>query len=249
MVLARDRTRVRRWLAVALVEVTAVVLASGTALVVSMMDTGGGSAATPARPALTPESIELPNQPGATAPVILPGRPGESAQVVRPDQVSPPAGPRYNAADVRFVTMMIPHHVQALQLAELVPDRAGSPQVIALAERIGARQQPEVKVLDAWLQARKLDRSPDQGSGRDHRTMPGMQSAKAIATLTATTGTAFDRMYVEMMTAHHQGAIEMAQEVLVTGLDQQVGELARNIAFEQAVEINRMRDILADQPR
>ncbi|WP_203858134.1 DUF305 domain-containing protein [Plantactinospora mayteni] len=233
----------------ALVETAAVLLALGIAgIATGRDDRPAAPAAAPASetPASTPSA--LPTSAIGTAPVIQPGRPGEPAQVLRPDQLTPPPGARHNAADIRFVSMMVPHHEQALQMAALVPDRAGSTGVIAVADRIRAAQQPEVEVLRGWLRDRGLD-SLLGGTGHDHPGMHGMQSPEAITTLTATTGTDFDRMFVEMLSAHHQGAIAMAQEVLANGLDQQIRELARNIAFEQAVEVNRMREVLDPQSK
>ncbi|WP_422771823.1 DUF305 domain-containing protein [Plantactinospora sp. WMMC1484] len=227
----------------AAVEAVALLLAAGVAAVATTRDDGApaGSVATTPAPAPTPSV--LPTDAIGTAPVIQPGRPGEPAQVLRPDQLTPPPGAPHNAADIRFVTMMVPHHEQALQMAALVPQRAGSTGVIAIADRIRAAQQPEVEVLKGWLRDRRLN-SLLGGTGHEHPDMHGMQSPEAIAALTATTGTAFDRMFVEMMTAHHQGAIAMAQEVLASGVDQRIRELARNIAFEQAVEVNRMREVI-----
>jgi uncharacterized protein (DUF305 family) len=136
--------------------------------------------------------------------------------------------------------MMIPHHAQALELAALVPDRAGSPQIHALAERISLAQAAELDVLRAWLDARGL---AETDPAHDHGQMPGMQSPEAIETLAATTGDAFDRRFVEVMTDHHQGAIDMAVEVLRLGADERVQELATSIAAEQSAEITRMREL------
>ncbi|MGI5145670.1 DUF305 domain-containing protein [Plantactinospora sp. CA-294935] len=233
----------------ALVESAAVLLALGIAGIATTRE--GRQPAPVAAPATTtpaPVPSVLPTSAIGTAPVIQPGRPGESAQVLRPDQLTPPPGAQHNAADIRFVAMMVPHHEQALQMAALVPDRAGSTGVIAVADRIRAAQQPEVEVLRGWLRDRGLD-SLLGGTGHEHPGMHGMQTPEAIATLTATTGTDFDRMFVEMMGAHHQGAIAMAQEVLANGVDRQIRELARNIAFEQAVEVNRMREVLDPQSK
>ncbi|MFD0972049.1 DUF305 domain-containing protein [Plantactinospora endophytica] len=233
----------------ALVEAAAVLLAVGIAgFAAGGDDPPGRPAAAPATATPVATPTVLPTQAIGTAPVIRPGRPGESAQVLRPDQLTPPPGAQHNAADIRFVSMMVPHHEQALAMAALVPERAGSTGVIAVADRIRAGQQPEVEVLKSWLRDRNLD-SLLGGTGHEHATMHGMQSPEAIARLTATTGTDFDRMFVEMMSAHHQGAIAMAQEVLVNGVDRQIRELARNIAFEQAVEVNRMREVLDPQSK
>lgn len=188
-------------------------------------------------PSAVPES-----PPASPVPVIVPGRPGETAAVIAADEIQAPDGTRYNEHDVTFVRMMIPHHAQALEMAALAPGRAGDPRIRAIAERISVGQGPEIEVLRAWLDARGL---PETGAGHQHDQMPGMQPPEAIAALGAATGEAFDALFVELMSAHHQGAVEMATEVLRTGADQQVQELAGAIAIEQSVEIDRMRDLLA----
>ncbi|MEO3743911.1 DUF305 domain-containing protein [Plantactinospora sp. B5E13] len=252
MVLPKSRIRDGRSRAltlVVLVEVVAVLLAGGTALLLGASDE---PAAPTARPTTTTPSAAAPTTPPATgdpsAPILQPGRPGESAQVLDPGQVTPGPGPTHNTADLRFVQMMIPHHEQALEMAALVPQRAGSAGVIAVADRIRSAQQPEVEVLRSWLRDRGFP-VPEGHTGHDPGAMHGMQTPEAIAALAGMTGTDFDRRFVEMMTAHHEGAIAMAQEVLTSGVNQQIRELARNIAFEQAVEVSRMREVLAPPAR
>lgn len=180
------------------------------------------------------------------APVIIPGGPGESARVVPGDQVDP-VPTRHNSMDVWFVRMMIPHHAQALQMADLAPQRAGDPQVRALADRIHSSQLPEIQALRGWLQARRLE-PVDALGGHDHANMPGMQSEAALHRLAQARGTEFDRMFVEMMTAHHRGAVTMATDILRVGIDDTVREFANSIAVEQGVEIDRMRELLRDPP-
>jgi uncharacterized protein (DUF305 family) len=174
-------------------------------------------------------------------PVVVPGRPGESAAVRRADEVAAPAVPPYNTIDVEFVRMMIPHHSQALQMAELAPTRAGDVRIRALADRIRASQAPEILRMRGWLQARHLD--PD--ARRDgHGAMRGMQSPEAIRALSEARGAGFDKMFVEMMIQHHQGAIDMSTDLLKVGRDEAIAELANAVAAEQTVEIGRMRDLL-----
>lgn len=252
MVLPKSRIRDGRSRAltlVVLVEVVAVLLAGGTAL---LLGTSDGPAAPTAGPAPTP-SAAAPTTPPPTAdpsaPILQPGRPGESAQVLDPGQVTPGPGPTHNTADLRFVQMMIPHHEQALEMAALVPQRAGSAGVIAVADRIRSAQQPEVEVLRSWLRDRGFPVPEEGHTNHDPGAMHGMQTPEAISGLAGMTGTDFDRRFVEMMTAHHEGAIAMAQEVLTNGVNQQIRELARNIAFEQAVEVSRMREIVAPPAR
>lgn len=173
--------------------------------------------------------------------VIVPGRPGESA-VARPaHEVRDAAAPRYNSLDVWFVRMMIPHHQQALQMAQLAPDRAGSPKVRAVADRIRGAQGPEIGMMRGWLSARGLAADVP---GHDHGTMRGMQSPEAVRALTDARGAEFDRLFVRMMTDHHDGAVRMATDLLKVGVDQQLNEFANSVATEQAVEITRLRELV-----
>ena len=144
--------------------------------------------------------------------------------------------------DVWFVRMMIPHHAQALEMAELAPDRAADPDIRALADRIRASQGPEIGMMRGWLQNRGLSA---EAEGHDHGTMRGMQSPEAMRQLAAARGADFDRLFVRMMTEHHQGAIEMATNLLKVGADLTLNEFANSVATEQTVEIDRMRNVLA----
>jgi uncharacterized protein (DUF305 family) len=172
--------------------------------------------------------------------VVLPGRPGESATVSDSNQVRAPDGSTYNAIDVAYAQMMIAHHAQAIEMAELAGSRAGSAGVRALAGRISAAQQPEIDVLRSWLRDRG---QPENAPGHDHAGMPGMQSAAAIGELSATRGADFDRRFVTMMIAHHRGAQQMAGDLLRGGSDQRMSEMANETAVEQGSEINRLDDL------
>ncbi|WBB51416.1 DUF305 domain-containing protein [Verrucosispora sp. WMMA2044] len=229
----------RRGRLLAAVTSVAVALAAGAFALrgVSASDDPAPAAATApsaASPAPAPADASVP-------PVIVPGRPGEEA-VERPaDEVRDDAPPRYNGLDTWFVRMMIPHHEQALEMAALATDRSTEPQVRALADRIRASQGPEIGVLRAWLTARGLSAGVD---GHDHATMRGMQSAEAMRRLAAARGAEFDRLFVRMMTDHHEGAVVMATDVLKVGVDLTVEQFATSVASEQSVEIARMRDLL-----
>jgi len=189
----------------------------------------------------TPEAAGSPTPTSSPVPVIVPGRPGESASVVPSDQLPAPDGNLYNQADAYFIRMMIPHHGQALEMAALVPDRAERPQIKAVASRIAAAQKPEVAYFHSWLKERNL---PEQEpGGHDHGGMRGMQPPEAIKALAGLKGAAFDKMFVDMMVAHHEGAIAMVTDVLRTGRDQRIGELATGIAAEQQAEIARLNEI------
>lgn len=182
--------------------------------------------------------------PTASAPppvrVVLPGKPGESGTVTDSDRVRAPDGSTYNSVDATFVRMMIAHHTQAIAMADLAPGRAANTGVRSLAARISAAQRPEIDVLRAWLQAREL---PETDPAHDHSTMPGMQTEANMAALAAARGADFDRRFVTMMTAHHEGAVQMAGDVLGGGTDQTLSELANEMAVEQGAEIQRMRQL------
>ncbi|MCA2213188.1 DUF305 domain-containing protein [Jidongwangia harbinensis] len=210
-----------------LVAAVVVVLAAGGA-VIAARSGGSGSAAAPRASAAPPVRV------------VVPGRPGESAVVTDSDRLGAPEGSTYNAVDTTFVQMMIVHHGQAVTMADLAAERAGSAGVRSLASRISAAQKPEIEVLRAWLQSRKLAASDPR---HDHATMPGMQSEADLAALAAARGTEFDRRFITMMTAHHQGAIRMAGDALAGGTDQTVQELANEMAVEQGSEIRRMRQL------
>ncbi len=228
--------RSRRWVLIELVVLA--VLVVGATLALRWPDGDSEPTAT----TRTPAPIELPANPDATAPVLMPGRPGERATSLPANETSARPRPPYNNADVRFVTMMIPHHEQALVMARLAPERGENPQLKTIADRILAAQGPEIKVLEAWLADRGLDRD----AAGDHRhDMSGMQSAAALNRLTAARGAEFDRLFVDMMSDHHQGAIDMGKEALTLGSDVTVNEMAGSVVVEQGVEISRMRAALA----
>ncbi|MGW4499668.1 DUF305 domain-containing protein [Micromonospora sp. NPDC004336] len=221
--------------------VTSVLVVSVGAVVLSR--SGEEPTAPAARPAAAPASASAaaPVDPGRPA-VIVPGRPGETAAVRPAEELRGVAASRHNSMDVWFVRMMIPHHAQALEMAELAPDRAADPDLRALAARIRASQGPEIGMMRGWLQARGLTTDVP---GHDHGSMRGMQSPEAMRRLAAARGAEFDRLFVAMMSEHHRGAVQMATDLLGVGSDLTLSEFANSVATEQTVEIDRMRDVLA----
>ncbi|PSK63273.1 hypothetical protein B0E53_04799 [Micromonospora sp. MH33] len=221
----------RVWLAVTAL----VVLLVGAG--VALAGPGGDPAAAPASPSATGSA-----PPVDAPPVVVPGRPGEPAATRAAQEVRDAAPPRYNGLDVWYVRMMIPHHQQAVEMAALAPDRAADARVRAVAERIRAAQGPEIGVLRGWLDTRGLDA---EVPGHDHGAMRGMQSAEAMRQLAAARGAEFDRLFVRMMTAHHEGAVVMSTDLLKVGADQALQEFANGVASEQSAEIARLRELIA----
>lgn len=187
--------------------------------------------------------------------VIQPGLPGEEATTLPPGTTLPPSEDPYTEADVAFLVQMVPHHEQALEMAELAPDRASDERVLGLASRIADVQQAEIDVYVRWLADHGLgaDGRPDDRAGEDHgddghsgddTSMPGMASEQDLAALAAADGTEFDRLWLTLMIAHHEGALEMAAEREQEGTNVRVGELAADVAVTQQDEISTMQAVL-----
>jgi uncharacterized protein (DUF305 family) len=146
-------------------------------------------------------------------------------------------------ADVMFAQMMIPHHEQAVQMADIAldPARGASPQVVELASRIKAAQDPEIAQMNAWLEAQGAAEMMDHSG---HGGMGGMLSQEQLDALANATGAEFDRLFLEGMIAHHEGAIAMAEDVRADGGDPEIQALADAIIKAQRAEIAEMRGLL-----
>lgn len=155
----------------------------------------------------------------------------------------------FNSADEMFVTMMIPHHEQAIEMADQILAKDGiDERVVTLAEQIKAAQGPEIQTMKGWLEDWGIpydDSMSDMGGmgGMDHGN--GMMSDDDMAALDAATGVEATRLFLEGMIGHHQGAVTMAQMVLDNGENPDVAALAQQIIDGQTAEITTMQDILA----
>ncbi|MFJ6938760.1 DUF305 domain-containing protein [Streptomyces sp. NPDC101132] len=177
---------------------------------------------------------------GAGAVVVAPGKPGEPNRKLTAEEAAkarPDDSP--NAADFAYVQGMIEHHRQALVMSALAPERASAPGVKRLAERISAAQQPEIGAMQGWLAAHPAGRPA--GGHHAHGGMPGMATPEQLAGLRAARGADFDRRFLELMIAHHSGALTMAGEALQGGNNVTVEEMATEVIAQQSAEINRMR--------
>lgn len=206
-------------------------------------DTGADTA-----PAARPDAGSDTGGASEDVTVLQPGRPGEEATTGGPVEVEEGG---YNHSDIAFVQMMIPHHAQALEMSELAAERAGSRPVRVLASRIRAAQGPEILLMSSWLEERNLDvpTPSDDPSEFDHGEhghdpMMGMLTDAEMDALAAARGARFDRLFLEGMIQHHEGALDMAGTVAVDGEDLRVAELAADVDVTQRVEIDRMQDLL-----
>lgn len=148
-----------------------------------------------------------------------------------------------NDADVEFAQGMIAHHEQAIEMAEIAldPNIGAGPEVVDLATRIKGAQDPEVELMTGWLTAAGQPVEMDTSGGHDMTSMEGMMTAEQMDAMAASTGPEFDQMWLEMMIAHHQGAISQSQTVKANGSNPDVLALADQIITAQQAEIAEMQ--------
>ncbi|MGY1725170.1 DUF305 domain-containing protein [Blastococcus sp. SYSU DS0533] len=159
----------------------------------------------------------------------------------------------FDDADAAFAREMIPHHRQAIAMAELAEGRAADPRVLDLATRIRAAQGPEIETLTGWLEDWDADGGhTDVGKGgmdhpddMDHGD-GGMMSADDMHALMSATGAEFDRLFLSGMIAHHQGAVGMAAGLSADGRNAEALALAASVRESQNAEIAEMQHLLTE---
>lgn len=190
--------------------------------------------------------------------------PGAPADADPPASSATQTESRHDATDTWFAQMMVVHHQGAVEMAELTLDRAATAQVRDLAQRIADAQGPEIALMTGWLQAwgEDVPGDPDgdggghmagggTGGGMDHggmdhggMDMHGMSQDEAMGSLDGLDGVAFDRAFLDLVTAHHRGAVEMAETELAEGTHPAALRLARTIIDAQTAEITEMQNLL-----
>jgi len=163
-----------------------------------------------------------------------------------------------SATDIAFAQGMIPHHQQAVEMADAALDPASdaSPEVKKLAKQIKGAQDPEIQQMTQWLQQWGAPTTMPGASGdmdsMDHGghdmggiAMSGMMTAEQMQQMRQATGSAFDTMWLQMMIAHHEGAITMSEQVKAGSSNEEVTALANAIITGQRAEIETMRRDLA----
>lgn len=174
-----------------------------------------------------------------------------NAATAAPGSSSPSAKGAFNDADVTFAQMMIPHHQQAIEMAELSGSRASDTQIKELSAAIEQAQGPEINTLRGWLKGWGKPASPSMEHsmpGMDHGAggsgMSGIMSDKEMAELKAAKGTDYDKKFARLMTAHHNGAISMAEKEQKDGRNASAKKLAGDIIKGQTAEVDTFRKIL-----
>ena len=182
-------------------------------------------------------------------PIIQPGAPGESAKSLSADEAIEIANTSFSPDDVTFMQDMIPHHNQAMQMAELVSDRTNRSELLDVAGRIDASQEDEIEFMQQWLRDR-AQQVPDPTAHDAMHTshdMAGMASPDQMSELANAEGMAFDRLFLELMIAHHEGAVTMVEELLDqpgSAYDPVLFEFANDVTNDQTAEIERMNALL-----
>jgi len=177
--------------------------------------------------------------------------------------------PGWTEADAAFMAGMIHHHAQALQMTHLIPDRAQAAAIHQMGLRMEISQRDEIRLMQDWLETRGqtaphvvLEEGPQQGmmghamgpgmemmmdeSGM--MMMPGMLSEDQMSQLRNASGADFDRLFLQFMIQHHEGAITMVKELFEdpgSGQESAVFLFANEVQVDQGIEINRMQQLLA----
>ena len=189
------------------------------------------------------------------APIIQPGAPGENSKVLDPSIASNIARASYVDADVNFLKGMVIHHKQALFMSRLAKKRTNNKTIIDLANRIDVSQEDEINFMESWLKSREeiMPKMPHDHSA--HMEMAGMATPLQLKSLENSESTDFDRLFLQLMIAHHDGALEMVEELKKypgSANDPLLSEFVSDLVNDQGVEIERMNTIsvnLSDDPR
>ena len=144
----------------------------------------------------------------------------------------------FSGTDIMFAQMMSPHHQQAVDMSTLAETRTTNPEVLALAKQIKDAQAPEIKQMTAWIESSgsSTDMGHDMGMG-------GMLTDEQMTALENAQGAAFDKLYLEGMIGHHEGALQMAT-MIENSSNSEAKELAANIIKSQSAEIEKMKQML-----
>lgn len=177
--------------------------------------------------------------------MVRPGAPGQ------PDRTGETKGVTFSPADVAFMSGMIGHHAQALEMVALLKTRTEREDMKLFALRIEVSQADEIKMMKRWLELRN---QPVPGEHAHHapgaKLMPGMLTADDMAKLAAARGAAFDKLFLEYMIRHHEGALVMVKELFNSpgaAQEAEVYAFASDVEADQAMEIERMRGMLVNK--
>lgn len=212
--------------------------------------------------------------PQSTPPIFQPGAPGAPSRVISAGEALELARTTYTADDVRFMQHMIAHHAQAVEMVALLEAHGADPRVKLLGRRIALSQDAEIVLMRDWLTSRGKSTEMQGGhaghggmdhsghAGMDHSAhaghapapsetplMPGMLSPAQMARLAASRGGDFDRLFLQGMVQHHQGALDMVAELLAlpdAAQDTLLSDFTNSVVADQSAEILRMQSLLSE---
>ena len=187
-------------------------------------------------------------QPGGSPQIVQPGAPGQPTRVISAEKATDLSRVQFTPADVRFMQGMIAHHAQAIEMAALLPERTRRDDMRLLAKRIDVSQADEIRMMQRWLEARGQEvPGPHAHHAPGAPLMPGMLTTGEMSRLAAASGAAFDRLFLELMIKHHEGALTMVQELYSSagaGQESEIHAFASDVVADQKMEIDRMRGML-----
>ena len=183
------------------------------------------------------------------APIVQPGAPGQPSQTLDATTALAIADSSYTSADVHFMQGMILHHHQALLMSRLASDRTNNENVLDLAGRIDVSQDDEIMLMQDWLKERSemVPDPADHHSSHMSHDMVGMATAEQMTNLANSKSIDFDELFLSLMITHHDGAIKMVKELRDqpgSAYDPLLNEFVSDVANDQAVEIERMNELL-----
>jgi len=188
----------------------------------------------------------------ASPPIVSPGAPGEAPTLLTEEAAIAVADTRYTADDVGFMQNMIPHHQQALEMSLLAEGRTNSPDILEAAGRIKASQDDEIAFMTQWLALRGEASTVVE---THIHAMRGMATEEQLASLAESASTDFDRQFLTLMIAHHEGALDMVEDLMEqpgAAYDPTLFEFINDLENDQSKEIERMHELLvalSDDPR
>ncbi len=181
-------------------------------------------------------------------PIVQPGAPGKDSRTLSAEDAVKIAATSYTLDDVFFMQNMIPHHGQAVDMAVLVADRTNNEEIIDIAGRIQKSQADEIAFMRDWLIQREERDDIDHSMHMDHSLM-GMASNEQMAQLADSKGTDFDRLFLQLMIPHHEGAVRMVDDLLDqsgSAYDPVLYDFVNDIVNDQNAEITRMNGLLSN---
>ncbi len=186
--------------------------------------------------------------------IVQPGAPGQATKTLTAQEATQLAQARYTIADVAFMQGMIVHHQQAVEMSALVKERTNNADIVTVAGRIEASQADEIAFMKEWLTSRgepvmmPMGEHAGHAGHAGHQMMAGMATPEQMAALAAVSGAEFDRQFLTLMIAHHEGAIDMVDELLGqpgSAADPVIFRFVGDVENDQKSEIDRMDTLLA----